>query len=208
MPKLKLSYFDFHGGRGETARIALHIGGIEYEDDRIAFPDWKARKAGMIYGAIPQLDIDGTLLAQSNGINRYVGKLAGLYPQDALQAALCDEVMDAVEDVASKVLATFGIEDKAELEAKRTALADGPLTFYYKAVAGRLEGRGDWFADNRLTVADIKVFLWVRHVANGGLDFVPADLPKRVAPALAEHFERVKTHDKIKAYYAHRGVDA
>jgi len=28
MPKLKLTYFDFHGGRGEPARLALSIAGI------------------------------------------------------------------------------------------------------------------------------------------------------------------------------------
>jgi prostaglandin-H2 D-isomerase / glutathione transferase len=27
MAKLKLTYFDFHGGRGEPARIALSMGG-------------------------------------------------------------------------------------------------------------------------------------------------------------------------------------
>jgi hypothetical protein len=31
MPKLKLTYFDFHGGRGEPARLALSIGGIPFE---------------------------------------------------------------------------------------------------------------------------------------------------------------------------------
>ena len=34
MAKLKLTYFDFHGGRGEPARLALSIGGIAFEDDR------------------------------------------------------------------------------------------------------------------------------------------------------------------------------
>ncbi len=33
-------------------------------------------------------------------------KLAGLYPTDALQAAYCDEVMDAVEDIVSAVRRT------------------------------------------------------------------------------------------------------
>ena len=28
MPKLKLTYFDFHGGRGEPARLAPSMGGI------------------------------------------------------------------------------------------------------------------------------------------------------------------------------------
>ena len=42
MPKLKLTYFDFHGGRGEPARLALSIGGIPFEDDRVAPSDWQA----------------------------------------------------------------------------------------------------------------------------------------------------------------------
>ena len=35
MAKLKLTFFDFHGGRGEPARLALSIGGIPFEDDRV-----------------------------------------------------------------------------------------------------------------------------------------------------------------------------
>jgi hypothetical protein len=31
MAKLKLSYFDFHGGRGEPARLALSMGGIPFD---------------------------------------------------------------------------------------------------------------------------------------------------------------------------------
>ena len=31
MAKLKLSYFDFHGGRGEPARLALSMGGVPFE---------------------------------------------------------------------------------------------------------------------------------------------------------------------------------
>ena len=44
MPKLKLTYFDIHGGRGEPARLALSIGGIPFENDRVAPSDWLARK--------------------------------------------------------------------------------------------------------------------------------------------------------------------
>jgi hypothetical protein len=44
MPKLKLTYFDFHGGRGEPARLALSIGGIPFEDDRVAPSDWPSRR--------------------------------------------------------------------------------------------------------------------------------------------------------------------
>ena len=39
-----------------------------------------------------------------------------------------------------------------------------------------LEARGDWFADGRLTVADLKVFVFTRSLASGVLDHIPTDL--------------------------------
>ena len=93
MAQLKLTYFDFHGGRGEPARLALFIGGIAFEDDRVKPADWARRKSETPFGALPVLEVDGQTVAQSNAINRYVGKLADLYPSDPWQAALCDETM-------------------------------------------------------------------------------------------------------------------
>jgi glutathione S-transferase len=100
MAKMKLTYFDFHGGRGEPARLALSIGGIVFEDDRVAPSDWERRKGDTPFGALPVLEVDGQIVAQSNAINRYAGKLAALYPSDPWQAALCDEAIEAVEDEA------------------------------------------------------------------------------------------------------------
>ena len=40
MNQLKLTYFDFSGGRAEPARLALHIGGIPFEDYRFAPSDF------------------------------------------------------------------------------------------------------------------------------------------------------------------------
>ena len=37
-----------------------------------------------------------------------------------------------------------------------------------------------WLADGRLTVADLKVYLWIRHLKSGNLDHIPADLADRV----------------------------
>lgn len=207
MPKLKLSYFDFHGGRGEVARMTLQMGGIEYEDHRIPVAEWDDYKPNTPYGALPVLEVDGVQIAQSNAINRYCGKLAGYYPEDALEAAFCDEAMDATEEFSAAIIATFGIEDAEELKAQRQALTDGPLTRYLEALGARLEARGgEYFADGRLTVADLRVFLWVRHINSGGLDHVPADLPDRIAPNLAAHFERVKVHPEVVAYYKYRGI--
>jgi prostaglandin-H2 D-isomerase / glutathione transferase len=207
MTKLKLTYFDFHGGRGEPARFALSIGGIPFEDDRVAPSDWPARKANTPCGALPVLEVDGQTLSESNAINRYVGKLANLYPSDAWQAALCDEVMEAVEDIGSKIGATLFLPEE-EKKVKRKELAEGPIPFYLTRLQDRLAAHGgQYFAADRLSVADLKVFVWIRHLKSGVLDHIPADLPDRVAPKLVKHYERVKDHPGIKAYYAKHGIE-
>src|SRR5262245_25884467 len=130
MPKLELMYFDVHGGRGEVARWALFIAGIPFEDKRIPGANWASVKPSTPFGAMPVLKIDGKEISQSNAIIRYVGKLGKLYPDDALQAAYCDEIMDAVEDIAVPIGRTLSIKDEAEKKARRQELADGPIRFY------------------------------------------------------------------------------
>jgi glutathione S-transferase len=138
MPKLKLTYFDIHGGRGEPARLALSIGGIPFEDDRLAPSDWQRRKPDTPFGALPVLEVDGQALAQSNAVNRYVGKLTDLYPSDAWQAALCDEIMEAVEDISTKLAATFFLAEE-EKKTQRKALVEGadPVLSHATTAAAR-----------------------------------------------------------------------
>jgi glutathione S-transferase len=206
MDKPKLVYFDIDGARGEAARLAMVIGGVSFEDDRVKFADWESRKPSTPFGALPVLELNGQTVAQSNGINRFVGKLAGLYPTDAWQAALCDEAMDAVEEIATKVWSTMPLP-AAEKKAQRESLAAGPLSHFLDRLQRRLVAHGGrYFADGRLTVADLKVFVWIRHLRSGQLDHIPADLPDRIAPRLVEHYERVKEHPAVKAYYAERKV--
>jgi glutathione S-transferase len=206
MAKLKLTYFDFHGGRGEPARIALSIGGIPFEDDRVPPSEWGSRKANTPFGALPVLEVDGEVVAQSNAINRYVGKLTDLYPSDAWQAALCDEVMGAVEDIGTKIGATFFLPEEQK-RTQRKELVEGPIPFYLTRLEQRLEAHGgQYFTADRLSVADLKVFVWIRHLKSGALDHVPADLPDRVAPKLVQHYEWVKSEPRVKAYYAKHRV--
>jgi prostaglandin-H2 D-isomerase / glutathione transferase len=204
--KLKLTYFDFHGGRGEPARIALSIGGIPFEDERVKGTDWERRKPGTPFGALPLLEKDGEILAQSNAINRYVGRLTNLYPSDPWQAALCDEIMEAVEDITNKIAATMFLSDEQK-KVQRKELVEGPLPFYLARLQQRLEAHGGrYFAGGKLSVADLKVFVLIRQLKSGVLDHVPADLPDRIAPKLVEHYERIKNEPGVKAYYAKHSV--
>ncbi|MGE5267639.1 MAG: hypothetical protein ACM3L9_09770 [Deltaproteobacteria bacterium] len=58
------------------------------------------------------------MVSQSNSINRYVGRLTGLYPKDDLQAFLCDEVMDAAEDISTQIEQTIGLPEDAKKKAR------------------------------------------------------------------------------------------
>jgi glutathione S-transferase len=205
MPKLVLTYFDFDGGRGEAARLAMHLAGIAFEDRRIAGKDWPALRDKTPFQSMPVLEVDGKVITQSNTINRYLGKLAGLYPKDDWQAALVDEVMDAVEDISFRIGFTLALEGDAKKLA-REALAAGPIPRFLQQIEARLKaGGGEWLVEKRLTVADLKCCLWVRWLKSGALDHIPADIVDRHAPLLAQHLERVRNQPGIAAYYAARG---
>jgi prostaglandin-H2 D-isomerase / glutathione transferase len=204
MSKLKLTYFDFDGGRGEPARLALHVGGIAFEDHRIPGPEWPKHRDLMPFRAMPVLEVDGKVLTQSNTINRHVGRLAGLYPKDDWQATVCDEVMDATEDISSRIGNTIAM-DAAEKRKVREALAGDLLPRHLETLQAKLKANGgEYFADQRLTVADLKVFMLVRWLRSGVLDHIPKDIVERAAPLLVKHFERVAGHPKIAEYYARR----
>mgnify|MGYP001817454721 CR=1 FL=1 len=206
MTNYKLTYFDMDGGRGEPIRIAFHKAGIEFEDHRISFPEFMEMRGSTRFGVLPELDIDGAVISQSNGISRYVGKLADLYPGDALQALYCDEALGAVEAMLHALVPTFGLEDE-ELRAAREKLVEGRLTTYLRGLGELLARGGDYFAGNRLTIADLKVFVVTRWLCAGALDHVPADLVQRVAPGLVDHQNRVEIDPIVTAYYAARAQD-
>ncbi len=202
MHQLKLTYFDIHGGRGEPARLALLIGGIDFEDFRFPFSQFPDIKKTTPLGQVPTLEIDGHVVTQSNSINRFVGKLTDLYPQDNLHALLCDEIMDAIEDATSKIVATFPLQGD-EQKAAREALAAGPLTHYLQWVQSRLaEQGGEFFVGNKLSMADLKVFVWINSLNSGKLDHFPTDLVAKAAPKLNEHMQLIAKTPAIAAHYA------
>jgi len=203
MPRLKLRYFDLNGGRGETARLAMWIGNVPFEDERFQSADWPTVRETTPFRQAPVLEIDGAALTQANTINRYVGKLAGLYPDDPLQAAYCDEVMSAIDDITVKVGHTLFMQDQEEKRRIREELAAGPFPLYITRVGEMLtRGGGEYFAGQRLSVADLKAFVWTRHLRSGKLDYFPDDLPDRFAPNLVAHCQRLEAHPGVRAWYA------
>lgn len=204
MNRLKLTYFDFSGGRAEPARLALHIGGIAFEDYRFAPADFAEVRKTTPLSQVPTLQVNDVQVTQSDAITRYAGKLAGLYPEDAFQALLCDEVLGALEDVNISIGATFRMTGD-ELKNARETLAAGLLSKYLRWLEHQLESHGgQFFADKRLTIADLKAFVILRWLSSGKLDHVPVDLINRTAPKLRDYMNRIAGLPAIAQYYANR----
>jgi glutathione S-transferase len=82
------------------------------------------------------------------------------------------------------------------------------ITLYLKRLNHNLADHGGrYFADDRLTIADLKIAMLTRQLTSGILDYIPTDIVERVAPELVEHFQRVMRDPSIKSYYAKKGVE-
>jgi len=202
MTALQLHYFDMHGGRAEPVRLALHLGGVAFDDHRFAFSEFPEFRKTTPFGQVPTMHVDGVQFTQCDALLRYAGQLAGLYPSNPLQALYCDEVTYVVEDAGVKLGPTFRMSGE-EQKAARLALVHGYMPVYLAWLQQRLLAQGgEFFADGRLTVADLKVFVDVRGLNSGRFDHVPTDLVERVAPALNAHMQRIADMPAIQAYYA------
>jgi len=96
-PPLKLYYFDIIG-KGEGIRRALYHSKLNFIDVRLDRATFRSMKTSgeLAFGQLPALRTsDGKdLLVQSAAIFRFVGKQGGLYPEDIVEAAKVDAVLD------------------------------------------------------------------------------------------------------------------
>jgi len=99
----KLTYFDAPTSRGEECRLALHLAGIDFEDNRISQAAWPALKEQTPYGQLPVLELPGQApFAQTNPILVLIGRRHGLHPTDDVEAARHEAMMQHVEEAAQR----------------------------------------------------------------------------------------------------------
>jgi len=129
MSDIKLTYFDV-AGRAELTRLIFAKAQIDYEDDRIQFADWPARKATMPMGQLPVLNYKGEELIQSLTIARFAARKGGLVGKTEMDEFYCDQFVSTLWlDIANKLVEIFFEKDptakEAKVEARRGPTVEG-----------------------------------------------------------------------------------
>eukprot|EP01064_Diplonema_japonicum_P023857 TRINITY_DN342_c0_g1_i10.p1 TRINITY_DN342_c0_g1~~TRINITY_DN342_c0_g1_i10.p1 ORF type:complete len:242 (+),score=87.91 TRINITY_DN342_c0_g1_i10:64-726(+) len=208
MPAIKILYFPLPG-RAEPARLALAVGGIAFEDERISGADWASKvKPTVAPRQMPLMYVDGEAIGQSGAQMKYAAKLASvdgkpLYPTDALEALKVDEFCDIVAETFGPLGSTFSITDEAEKAAARTALVaeDGGITKWLVFVNDLLGKSSSGFAvGDSFTLADICTFTWLQPLKAGWLDGMPKDCLDKYAN-ICKHAEKIANLPQVKNYY-------
>ncbi|KAJ9512044.1 hypothetical protein QJQ45_004604 [Haematococcus lacustris] len=159
-------------GKAEVTRVLLNVGKIPFGDYIISREQWAELKPTMPYGQVPVLEVDGKQLAQSSAIERYAARLAGLYPQDAWEAAKVDELACFMSEWLEDCVRTFYIKDADEKLAARKAMVEGPLQTRMTKLNSLLTEAGPdgYLVGGRMTYADVAVYVMTSNIICGFLD--------------------------------------
>ena len=183
----------------------MHIGGIPFTDERLLVDEFVTAKPSLPYGSLPVLTVDGQPLAQSAAILRYCGRLADLYPGDALEAARADEVVNVVVEFVA------GLEDigaSAEEDDDDNGVQMRLLDFVSEAVPkflGGLDRRLQSFGEGPaavgagITIADLAIYVCLLNIAAGAFEPVSMKVVQGYTRVVAS-FELVRTHPQVVAW--------
>lgn len=197
MSNATLTYFDFPGSRGEECRLALHIAGVTFTDERLDFEQWAARKADTPWGSLPYITVGDRRLGQTNTILRLIGTRHSLLPDDDWEAARHSEVLDAAESVRER----FSAIREHITDETRPAIRKAFRSSVLMPFCGKLEAliEGPFFGGEVISVADVKVFVVLSFYVAGKADFVE---PPELGPKTAALLEAVRTHPRVVDWYA------
>eukprot|EP00179_Madagascaria_erythrocladioides_P006349 CAMPEP_0198308056 /NCGR_PEP_ID=MMETSP1450-20131203/840_1 /TAXON_ID=753684 ORGANISM="Madagascaria erythrocladiodes, Strain CCMP3234" /NCGR_SAMPLE_ID=MMETSP1450 /ASSEMBLY_ACC=CAM_ASM_001115 /LENGTH=203 /DNA_ID=CAMNT_0044010689 /DNA_START=127 /DNA_END=738 /DNA_ORIENTATION=- len=173
---MKVTYFKARA-RAEPTRMALALGGIPFEDERLGREEWMAFKPKTPYGSMPLLEDEGRVLAQSSAIQRYAAKKAGLEPSDPWLAAKVDEICAYLDsDVSGPLSATFAMSGEEKMAARKK-IAEETWPPMFKKLDDMLAKNGTgYFVGESITMADLIMYNQVWGTKAGFMDGIPTSI--------------------------------
>jgi glutathione S-transferase len=108
--------------------------------------------------------------------------------------------MCAVEELRHTITPTLRITDPAEKRKAREALAANELRTWGSQIERQL-GDGPFIGGAQLQVADLKLYMVVRWLTNGTVDYLPTSVFDH-CPKLLALYRAVGGHPGVKAWLA------
>ncbi|KAA1074283.1 hypothetical protein PGT21_003405 [Puccinia graminis f. sp. tritici] len=199
MPSYKLSYFDAKG-RAEAIRVAFHCGGIPFADERLSREQFAEKKETFPFGQVPVLTVDDkTMIPQEVAILHYVGRLTGLYPNDAEEAVKVDVIINLANDFYSS-MSVFYMPDNPGKEHLKKMVVDDKLPKLFGYLEKYLAKSGTTFsAGNKLTIADLRLYSIISSCQSGLLDGCPTHIVDKF-PHVIKLFQAIDAHEKVASW--------
>eukprot|EP01060_Flectonema_neradi_P032962 TRINITY_DN5385_c0_g1_i1.p1 TRINITY_DN5385_c0_g1~~TRINITY_DN5385_c0_g1_i1.p1 ORF type:complete len:219 (+),score=48.50 TRINITY_DN5385_c0_g1_i1:48-704(+) len=205
---IKIVYFPAPG-RVEPIRLALILGGVTFEDQRVSSEQWGALKKVVEPKQLPLMYIGDKVIGQSAAQMRYAGRISKfegkpLYPTDPLLALQVDEFVDYVSEMHGPMATAFKMQNQDEKRAFRAkAFATGGDIHKWISYVDSLLGksRSGFAVGDHLTIADLATFCWYQPLKSGFFDGLPV--------SCFDEFKNIEAHKRkiasipaVKAYYA------
>jgi len=204
--KFTLRYFQLEG-RGGPIRNALAIGKVPYEDRVVQYPEWPAMKATLPYKQLPVIDIKDLTINQSTDLLRYACKLAGLYPDDALEALQVDSLITNMdhcfEDTIVRLMLAKGTdEEKTEMGRQFIDKKQGKLGMMLAKLDLQVgvSSKGFLF-EFGLSGADLVLYQAICKVSSGHLVGIPKTYIRDTFDNLDKFRIRVASIEEISARF-------
>lgn len=219
---LKLEYFNIEGA-AEPVRIALSVAGVPFDDVRVAWPEWAAKKPTTKHGVLPELILpDGAVVTESLAMLRLAGEAdpdGTLYPADVAARLGVEQAIGLVGDMKRAWLPglymgmrpqMYGYPAKREEwkeadevigKVRKGFIADALPKFMGYLTDSIKENGGKFLCGSDLTIADILAYQEVAYFRKGIADHVPKESLEPF-PEILEYLARVEAHPKVAAYLA------
>ncbi|GIM13523.1 hypothetical protein Vretimale_16620 [Volvox reticuliferus] len=133
---------------------------------------------------------------------RYAAKLAGLYPEDPLKAALADQAA-FLSDIWEVFAHTIYMPLAQKIAVRRELLVT-KIAPKLQNLTKLLETSDEYVAGDKLSYGDIVVFVSLSSLISGILPGVPRDLLEDY-PVLKAYRNRIASIPAIKEFYEKRG---
>ncbi|TMW59770.1 hypothetical protein Poli38472_004839 [Pythium oligandrum] len=178
--------------------------GLAYLSDRFDDAQFAELKETFPYGQLPLLEVDGEVIAESEAVLRYAGRLSGLYPvNDPVAALKIDELLGSISEMTSKIAPSLREQDADKRKTLREEAANVIIPRYIGLIDHRLTQLKEYavFKTDTLFIHELLINNFVSWMKMGVVDHIPTTVCDGY-PAVEALVAKVSNHPKVVEYYA------